>query len=340
MRIAVDCMGGDHGSEVVVRGVKMALDAYSAIQKLYLVGLEDELRAQVAKAGLTDERVELVGAGEVLLMTDKPTDGLRKKKDCSMLRAVDLLKDGRAEALVSCGNTGGLVAISTVRLRPLEGVDRPALAAIMPTTAGAGILVDAGANPECKPLHLGQFAIMGEIYSRAIFGVERPRVGILSNGTEESKGTELTREAMKLCRGLDLNFVGYVEGADFFSGGVDVAVCDGFVGNLVLKGCESLAKTISRLLKEEVQANPVRMVGGILAGGAFRALKQKMDPDVYGGAPLLGLNGNVIKAHGSAREAAIMNAVRVATETIKQQVNEKIMQQIFKSQVLLGASAT
>jgi glycerol-3-phosphate acyltransferase PlsX len=339
MRIAVDCMGGDHGPEVVVRGVKMALDRYSAIEGLYLVGKEDEVRHWMAKAHLKDSRLEVVHASEVLLMTDKPTDGLRKKKDCSMLRAADLLKEGKAQALVSQGNTGGLVAITTVRLRALEGVDRPALAAIMPTKKGAGILIDVGANPECKPFHLGQFAIMGEIYSHAIFGIEKPKVGVLSNGSEETKGTELTREAVQLIRKLDLNFVGYVEGNDFFSGEVDVAVCDGFVGNLVLKGCESLAKTISGLLKEEVKAHPIRMLGGLLARGAFKTLKQKMDPDVYGGAPLLGLNGTVIKAHGGAREAAIMNAVRVAMETIKQEVNQHIMQQVSKSQTLFGAVA-
>ena len=339
MRIAVDCMGGDHGCEVVVKGVKLALDAYPAIEGLYLVGLKDEVKRAMGKVGLTDGRVEVVHASQVLTMEDKPTDGLRKKKDCSMLRAVDLLKEGQAEALVSCGNTGGLVSISTVRLRPLEGVDRPALAAIFPTQKGASIMIDVGANPECKPIHLVQFAIMGEIYYRAIFGAERPRVGVLSNGSEESKGTELTRESSKLIAGLDLNFLGYVEGAHFFKGEVDVAVCDGFVGNLVLKACENLAKTISSLLKDEVKANPLRMVGGVLAGGAFKALKQRMDPDVYGGAPLLGLNGNVIKAHGSARERAIMNAVRVATETIKQQVNEKIMQEVSKSAALLGAPA-
>jgi glycerol-3-phosphate acyltransferase PlsX len=226
-----------------------------------------------------------------------------------------------------------------VRLRALEGVDRPALAAIIPTMAGAGILVDAGANPECKPFHLAQFAIMGEIYCRAIFGIAKPKVGVLSNGCEETKGTELTREAVKLIQKLDLNFSGYVESADFFSGKVDVAVCDGFVGNLVLKSCESLAKTISGLLKSEIKANPLRMVGGLLARGAFKTLKQRMDPDVYGGAPLLGLNGNVIKAHGSAREPAIMNAVRVATETIKQQVNQDIMKQVSKSQALFTATA-
>src|SRR3954471_6332102 len=243
MRIAVDCMGGDHGPEVVVKGVKMALDRYSAIEGLYLVGKEDEVRHWMAKSHLNDSRVEIVHASEVLLMTDKPTDGLRKKKDCSMLRAADLLKEGKAEALVSQGNTGGLVAISTVRLRALEGVDRPALAAIIPTKKDDAILIDVGANPECKPFHLGQFAIMGEIYSHAIFGIEKPKIGVLSNGSEESKGTELTREAVQLIRKLDLNFVGYVESQDFFDGEVDVAVCDGFVGNLVLKGCESLAKT-------------------------------------------------------------------------------------------------
>ena len=339
MRIAVDCMGGDHGSEVVVRGVKMALDAYPAIQRLYLVGLEDEIRGWMSKVGLADPRVEVVHASQVLTMEDKPTDGLRKKKDCSMLRAVDLLKEDQAQALVSSGNTGGLVAISTVRLRPLEGVDRPALAAIMPTAKGAGILIDAGANPECKPMNLAQFAIMGEIYSHAIFGIQKPSVGVLSNGSEESKGTELTREAVKLCEKLDLNFVGYSEGSDFFSGKVDVVVCDGFCGNLVLKCCENLAKTIKSLLDREMRATPVRKMGYLLAKGAFDELKRQMDPDLYGGAPLLGLNGNVIKAHGSAKERAIMHAVRVATETIKQQVNQHIMEQVTKSQALFGATA-
>jgi glycerol-3-phosphate acyltransferase PlsX len=340
MRIAVDCMGGDHGCEVVVRGVKMALDAYPAIQSLYLVGIEEEVRGAMAKAHLQDGRVEVVHASQVLTMEDKPTDGLRKKKDCSMLRAVDLLKEGKAEALVSCGNTGGLVAISTVRLRPLEGVDRPALAAIFPTQKGAAILIDVGANPECKPMHLAQFAIMGGIYSHAIFGIEKPRLGVLSNGSEESKGTELTRDAVKLIEKLDLNFSGYVEGSHFFGGEVDVAVCDGFVGNLVLKSCEHLAKTIKRLLESEMKANPLRMAGYVMAKGAFDAFKQRMDPDVYGGAPLLGLNGNVIKAHGSAREAAIMNAVRVATEAIKQGVNQHIMQEVSKSAALFAAPAT
>lgn len=339
MRVAVDAMGGDHGCEAVVRGVKMALDAYPAIEGLYLVGREQELRAAIKSAGLTDSRLEVVHAEQVLTMEDKPTDGLRKKKDCSMLRAVDLLKEGKAQALVSQGNTGGLVAISTVRLRMLEGVDRPSLAAIMPNRTGETILIDAGANPECKPFHLGQFAIMGEIYSRAIFGHEKPRVGILSNGTEDSKGTDLTREAVKICQTLDLNFVGYVESSGIFTGEVDVAVCDGFVGNLILKSSESLAKIISRLLKDEIKSNPLRMAGGILAKGAFAALKQRMDPDVYGGAPLLGLNGNVIKAHGSAREAAIKNAIRVAAETVEKKVNETIMRQISKSQSMAGAAA-
>jgi phosphate acyltransferase len=181
---------------------------------------------------------------------------------------------------------------------------------------------------------------MGAIYSHAIFGIAKPRVGVLSNGSEESKGTELTRDAVKLIEKLDLNFAGYVEGSDFFGGGVEVAVCDGFVGNLVLKSCEHLAKTISRLIKDEVKANPMRMLGAALAGGAFKALKQRMDPDVYGGAPLLGLNGNVIKAHGSAREAAIMSAIRVATETIKQEVNSHIMRQVSKSAALFAAPAS
>ncbi len=337
MRIVVDVMGGDRGPDVVVDGARLALDEYSEISDLYLVGNETEIQAAIKKTGLSDKRVQIVHASQVLTMEDKPVEGLRKKKDCSLLRAVDLLKDGRGQALISTGNTGGIVAASTIRLRTLKGVERPAIAPVMPSGTGYFILIDAGATPECKPIHLAQFAIMGSLYCQKILGTKSPRVGILSNGSEEIKGTELTREAHKLCQGLGLNYIGYVEGHDLFNDAVEVVVTDGFLGNIVLKTCESLGRAVGRFLKQELNASPIRRLGKVLAGNALLALKTKLDPDIYGGAPLLGLNGNVIKAHGSANARAIKNAIRVATETIHHHLNESIVNEISKTNDVVSA---
>jgi glycerol-3-phosphate acyltransferase PlsX len=331
MRIVVDVMGGDRGPEVVVDGARLALEEYSAISELYLVGNEADIRPVLDRNGMTDKRVHIVHATQVLTMKDKPVEGLRKKKDCSLLRAVDLLKDGRGQALISTGNTGGMVAASTIRLRTLDGVDRPAIAPIMPSAKSYFILIDGGATPECKPIHLAQFAIMGSLYCQKILGTARPRVGILSNGTEEIKGTELTREANKLCQNLGLNYIGYVEGHDLFEDAVEVVVTDGFLGNIVLKSCESLGRAVGKFLKRELNATPIRRLGKVLAGQALLALKTKLDPDLYGGAPLLGLNGTVIKAHGSANAQAIKNAIRVAMETIQHHLNDLIVQEIAKT---------
>src|SRR5687768_8426055 len=305
MRIVVDVMGGDRGPEAVVDGARLALEDQADISELYLVGNERDIQSAIKNTGLNDKRVQVVHASQVLTMEDKPVEGLRKKKDCSLLRAVDLLKDGRGQALISTGNTGGMVAASTIRLRTLEGVERPAIAPVMPSGNGYFILADAGATPECKPIHLAQFAIMGSLYCKQILGTKNPRVGILSNGSEEMKGTELTRDAHKLCRKLDLNYLGYVEGHDLFEDKVEVVVTDGFLGNIVLKSCESLSRAVGRFLKRELNATPIRRLGKVLAGNALLALKTKLDPDIYGGAPLLGLNGTVIKAHGSANARAI-----------------------------------
>ena len=232
------------------------------------------------------------------------------------------------------------MASSTIRLRPLEGVERPAIATIIPSATGEFLLLDAGANAECKPIHLLQFAIMGSVYSREILGRAKPRVGILSNGTEEIKGNDLTRDTLKLCAASDLNFIGYVEGHDLFADKVDVVVTDGFTGNIVLKTIESLSKGIMRLLKSELTANPLRKFGATLARGAFVNMKRRFDPDTYGGAPLLGLNGTVIKAHGSARERAIMNAIRVAGETIQHKINDTIHRDIARANDRLGLAPT
>jgi glycerol-3-phosphate acyltransferase PlsX len=336
MRIVVDVMGGDHGCEVVIEGVQAALQAYHGISELHLVGDEPQIQAAMNRARLRDDRIRVVHASEVLTMEDKPLDVLRRKRDCSMARALDLIKQGQGDAVISRGNTGGLMAAATVKLRPLENVERPAIATVLPTPDRYFLLLDAGANAECKPLHLAQFAIMGSVYSREILGNARPRVGVLSNGKEEMKGNDLTREAVDLCRRLDLNFLGYVEGHDLFEDRVDVVVTDGFIGNIVLKTCESLGKAVRVMLESELTRNPLRRLGAALAYGGLRSIKRRMNADSYGGAPLLGLNGIVIKAHGSARAMAISNAIRVGTEAIQHRIHALITGEISRAKERLA----
>ena len=324
MRMVVDVMGGDHGPGVVVDGARLALNSNPSISELYLVGKEDEIRAAMTSTGLRDPRVKILHASEVLTMEDKPVEGLRRKKDCSILRAVDLLKEGKADALISPGNTGGIVAASTIRLRPLEGLDRPGIATVIPAPKNEFVLLDSGASVECRPTHLLHFAVMGSIYSREILGCKNPRVGLLSNGTETNKGNELTQEAFRLCKMVDLNFIGNVEGYDLFNDRVDVVVCDGFIGNIVLKTLESFAKGLSSWLKAEITSNPVRMLGALLAKGAFATIKSRIDPDTKGGAPLLGLNGIVFKAHGSASKRAIMNGIGQAVQAVEHHITDMI----------------
>jgi glycerol-3-phosphate acyltransferase PlsX len=339
MRIAVDVMGGDHGCGVVIEGAKRALQADKNITALYLVGNKAEIHAALPARGFRDHRVRVVHASEVLTMDDKPAAAIRKKKDSSIVRAVELVNDGKADAVVSLGNTGGIFAAATFKLGRVPGVDRGGIAAVIPTPDNEFVLLDAGANIECKPIHLAHYAIMGRIYSREILGYEKPRVGILSIGTEESKGNELTLEAFKLCKQLDLNFIGNVEGHDLFKSRVEVVVCDGFVGNIVLKTCESLAVGIFTMLKRELTASPHRQLGALLAQNAFRAIKRKMDPEAYGGASLLGFNGAVLKAHASARERAIASAIGVTTRNLQHHVNDIIAHEIGRANDRLRAGA-
>ncbi len=335
MRIAVDVMGADNGSEVILAGVKLALEAYPHIHELIVVGDEAEIKVGVDRLALLDKRLRIQHASEVLTMEDKPLEAIRKKKDSSMVRAIGLVQDGKADAVISTGNTGALVA-GSMKLRRLENVERPVLAARMPSRKGDFVLIDAGANPACEPSHLLQFAIMGNIYARELLGKAKPRIGILSNGSEETKGTELTREAHRLCSHLDFNYIGYVEGYDLFDDAVDVVVTDGFTGNIVLKTSEGLGYAMMSLLKSELTATPIYKMGALIAKGAFRNIKSRLDPEVYGGAVLLGLNGNVIKAHGGARERAVMNAIRVAGEAVKHHLNELIIQEINQANAKLA----
>jgi len=338
MRIAVDVMGGDHGCGVVIAGAKHALDANKNISALFLVGDQATIHNSLPQGGFRDHRVKVIHAGEVVTMKDEPAMAIRKKKDSSMARAAELVAEGKADAIVSLGNTGALFAAATFKVGRIDGVDRGCIATVIPRQGNEFVLLDAGANIECKPSHLAQFAVMGNIYSREVLGRKKPRVGVLSIGTEECKGNDLTLEAFKLCKKLDLNFIGNVEGHDLFKDHVDVVVCDGFVGNIVLKTSESLAVAMFSMLKRELMHTAQRKLGAFLAKGAFHAIRKRMDPEVYGGAPMLGFKGLVFKAHGSARERAITSAIRVTCDAIQHRVNETIAREIVEANKKLSAA--
>lgn len=326
-------MGGDHGPAVVIAGVKIALASpgNEHVERLFLVGDEAALKSGLQQCDVADSRVEVVHASQVMTMEDNPLTAIRRKKDASVVRAVKLVSDGQAQAVMSLGNTGGLVAAATFGMGRLDGVKRPAITTVMPTVNGFFVLLDAGANPECEALHLFQFAVMGATYAREILGVKNPRVGILSNGSEEFKGTELTQQAAELCKNSPLNFLGYVEGTEIFSGRADVVVADGFVGNIVLKTSEGLGKTILQILKSELTATPVRKLGAMMAKGGFKTLKAKMDPEAHGGAQIIGLNGTVVKVHGSAGERVVANAIRQIAEAESHHLPECIQRDISRA---------
>jgi len=337
MRIAVDVMGGDHGCGVVIAGVKRALEEQKDITTIYLVGNRADIHAALPERGFRDHRVKVVHATEVVGMEEKPVVALRKKKDSSIGRAAELVREGKADALISLGNTGGIFAASTFKVGRIAGVDRGCIATVIPRHESEFVLLDAGANIECKPFHLAQFAVMGSVYSREVLKHKNPRVGILSNGTEDSKGNELTLEAFKLCQKLNLNFIGNVEGHDLFKDHVDVVVCDGFTGNIVLKTVESLAVAMFSMLKRELMHNTQRKLGAYLAKDAFHAIRRRLDPDVYGGAPLLGFNGSVMKSHGSARDRAVASAIRVTCNAQKNQINQIIARDIADANLAIAA---
>ncbi len=333
-RIAVDAMGGDLGPSEVVAAVKLALNQHSALNPITLVGDEAVLKPLLAHAGLhRSERFSVFHASEVITMDDKPLNALKKKKDSSMIRAIELVKNGDAGVVVSCGNTGALMAGGTLRLRPMEGIARPALAAVCPREGGHFVLIDAGANPEAKPEHLVHNAILGSHYCRVMLGVASPRVGLMTIGTEDGKGNALITETNVLLRRVDgiINYAGPIEGFHVFAEHVDVVVCDGFVGNIMLKSWESLVKFFSNMLREELQSNPMRATGALLSKGAFNALKERINPERYGGAPLLGLNGNILKAHGSSSRHAIKNAIHAAGLILKADMNQRIIADIARA---------
>ncbi len=336
-------MGGDLGPSEVVEAVKLALAADASLAPIVVVGDQAVLDPLLAAAGLKGHaKVSVVHASEVITMEDKPLKALKTKKDSSMVRAIELVKSGQASVTISSGNTGALMAGSTLKLRMMDGVDRPALAAVIPRAEGHFILIDAGANPEAKPEHLMHNAILGANYAKVILGVKNPRVGLITIGTEEGKGNALiteTHEHLKKITSV-INYVGPIEGFQVFRNTVDVVVCDGFVGNTLLKTWESLAKFITSMLKEELKANPLRMGGAILAKGAFNSLKRRMNPDEYGGAPLLGVRGNVMKAHGSSNRHAWANAIKAAGKIIKHDLYHHIEADVASANTLTQAPTT
>lgn len=328
MKIAVDAMGGDFAPENVIGGVKLALEAYPKIGKIFLTGDESRVKAEIDRQSVPGSRIEIVHTTEVVEMHESPAKAVRRKKDSSISRAVDLVKDGTAAAIVSAGNTGAAVTAATLKLRTLPGVERAGIASPIPNEFGTCNIVDAGANVDAKALHLLQYGIMGAVYAEHVLGSKNPTVGLMSVGTEESKGTDFTREVFAMLKASRLNFIGNVEGHDLFETKLDVVVCDGFVGNVVLKSCEATAKAMFKWLKHEIVATPIRKLGALLAKSAFMAVKERSSYESYGGSPLLGTNGICIIAHGSSSALAMKNAIRVAAESVDHRVNPIIVEQI------------
>lgn len=333
MRIALDAMGGDFAPERPVAAAIEALQLYPAIDKLFLVGREEDIKAELAKYPASKklaDRIEIRHCTQVVEMADGAVEGIRKKKDNSISRSVELIKDGLADAVVSAGHTGALVAAATIRLRTLQGIDRPAIAVTIPTATNHFLLVDAGANIDARPRNLVEYAIMGSIYSKEVLKYDSPKVGLLSIGTEDVKGNDLTKETFKLLRQAPINFVGNIEGHDLFERPVEVVVCDGFVGNVVLKTTESISIAIFHWLKSELKKTPFRLFGAWLSRNAYRAISRKTNTEEYGGSLLLGVNGIVVKAHGSSTIKAIRNAIRVGMEATELKINPLIVQQAAK----------
>ncbi|MCL2573396.1 MAG: phosphate acyltransferase PlsX [Defluviitaleaceae bacterium] len=325
--VAVDAMGGDHGARTVVAGAILALEG-ADISKIVLVGRESEIRQALDAANYDKSRIEVVHAEEVIGMNEAPTTALKSKKNSSIVVGLNLVKDGRAAAFVSAGSTGAVLAGGTTIVGRIKGIARPALGVVFPSTKGYTFLVDAGANVDAKPEYLLQFAQMGSVYMESLMGIKNPRVGLINVGAEREKGNMLTKEAYGLLETADLNFIGNVEGREIPLGAVDVAVCDAFVGNIILKYSEGFAKGIMSMLKEELMSSGISKLGALLSKRAYGRLRKRFDYTEVGGAPFVGLNGLVVKAHGSSNELAIKNAIKQCGKFIKADVVGKIKDKI------------
>jgi glycerol-3-phosphate acyltransferase PlsX len=333
-------MGGDRGPAAVVEGVRLAFqDPLNATLSVVLVGQKEILDPLVTKARLNaDPRLTILHASEVIGMDEKPIKSIKQKRDSSLVRAIDLVKDGTCQAAVSCGNTGSLMAGGTIKLRMMAGVERSALASVWPSREQHFVMLDVGANPSTKPDHFVHNALMGSHFCRLTLGRDKPRVGLLSIGTEESKGHEIIQAANERLKAMGdlINYAGPIEGFDIFENKVDVVVCDGFTGNVLLKTSEALFKTFRSVIKDKIMRNPIRILGAMLVSGAFKDMKHDMDPDRYCGAPLLGLQGNVIKAHGSASSKAICSAIRIARECVDYDLMKHAAADIAKANEILA----
>ena len=328
LTIAVDAMGGDHAPKAEVEGAVRAARSYGV--RVILVGREDAIRKELNEIdGSRALPVEVQHASERVTMHDTAAKSLRAKRDSSIRVASRLVRDGIAQGLVSAGNTGAVMATARLVQGMIAGVDRPALASAFPTLRGLpAVMVDVGANVDCTPQMLAQFAIMGDVFSRVIFRTTSPRVGLLSIGEEEHKGNELTRAAYPLLKSLPLNFIGNVEGRDLYSGIADVVVCDGFIGNVALKVSEGVVEVIRQMLKETLEATITRKIGYVLSRAGFADLKKRIDYSEYGGAPLLGVKGVCIICHGRSNANAIKNAIRVAVEFAGGRTSQRIEQEL------------
>lgn len=325
IKIAVDAMGGDFAPEEIVKGSVLAAREYDVT--VLLVGQVDKINAELAKYDVAGLKIEVVKADEVIEMCEAPGSAIRRKKDASIVVSVDQVAKGNAHALVAAGSTGAAMAASLFGLGRLPGISRPAIAVVLPTTDKPVVLLDAGANSECEPENLYQFAIMGSAFSSKVIGVENPRVGILNIGGESSKGNSLAQDTYKLFTSKEnstINFVGNVEGREMFSGICDVVVCDGFVGNVTLKVTEGVASMIIKQFKEALYSSLLAKIGAWIAKPALMKLKQKTDYNEYGGALLLGIKGTCVISHGSSKAVAIKNAIKVAKESVEKDVNGKI----------------
>ncbi len=326
--IALDAMGGDHGPRVTVGAAKLALDEIPGIE-LVLVGDETQLRASVEKRGLASEpRITIHHASEVVGMDEMPAVALKKKKDSSMRVAINLVKEGRVQACVSAGNTGALMATSKFVLKTIKGISRPAICTLLPGINGHTHMLDLGANLECTPENLAEFALMGSVLAQSVEGIESPSIGLLNIGTEAVKGNETVKRASQLIAESRLNYYGFVEGNDIYKGTVNVIVTDGFVGNVSLKTGEGLAALVNHVLRSEFKRNWLTRLAATCAMPVLARVRQRLDPRRYNGASLLGLNGIVVKSHGSADTSSFLNAIKIASIEIENEVPQRISRSI------------
>lgn len=344
MKLSLDAMGGDNAPQINIDGARLALQQVDSLEKLYLVGDEAQLKPMCDAAGFgADPRLEIVHTDEVVGMGESGLVAVRQKKRSSMSISVDLVKDGTCDAVLSAGNTGAAVAASTIKLRLLPGIERAGIVSPLPSEHGYVLVSDTGANPDAKPQHLVGYAVMSALMARYIYNRQNPNVAVMSNGTEEGKGSEFSKEALKILTGLNekgllpFNFTGNCEGHDLFESDLDVALTDGFTGNILLKTAEATAKAFAHWLKAGIKSSAIGMLGGLCLKGVFRKIGARMSADAIGGCPLMGVRGVSIIAHGSANGIAILNAIRMADGMCRNNVNEHIIETMGKINAALQA---